>query len=549
MAIALAALTLQSCGGGGGGEPQPPGPLPIRCAAPLSAADATNLGDPLFGEQWHLANTGQSGGLPGEDLRASAAWERLRQAGCSPGGGVTVAVLDQAIDLTHPDLVENRAAGLSFDYRDWSATDPLPRDNDGLSTEQRAHGTSVAGIIGARGGNGIGGSGVAPRAQLAAYNPLAREGWIPDALTRNLDRIDVYHNSWGSPDNGRLSHAVPGFQSAIESGLIDGRGGLGALYVFAAGNGGCLGYPLVNCRENVDLSNYDGYLNHRGVIVACAFDHKGVRPRWAERGSNLLVCGPSGPALDATGDAQRAITTSTLNGGYRADFANSSASAPMVSGVIALMLSANVNLSARDVRLILAQSARRNDPLNNEWEDAGARGGFAFNPNYGFGAVDADRAVELARTWKNVGTDAQLMSCTVSRQDTDPKGAPVAIPDGQPTGLATLLRVEPGCTSRPIEHIEHVELRLDIDHQYIGDLRMVLTSPSGTTSLLARERDCGARASGKMDDCGAYTDKWPIASVRHLNEPAVGDWRLEISDRVSGRMGSLRSWTLRIWGR
>jgi len=542
-------MCLQSCGGGGGGEPWPPDPLPIRCAAPLSAADPTNLGDPLFGEQWHLANTGQSGGLPGEDLRAPAAWERLRQAGCSPGGGVTVAVLDQAIDLTHPDLIDNRAEGLSFDYRDWRATDPLPRDNDGLSAEQRAHGTNVAGIIAARGGNGLGGSGVAPRAQLAAYNPLAREGFIADALTRNLDRIDVYHSSWGSTDDGRLREAVPGFESAIERGLQDGRRGLGALYVFAAGNGGCLGYPQANCRENVDLSNYDGYLNHRGVIVACAFDHKGLRPPWAERGSNLLVCGPSGPALDPSDAAPSAITTTTLSGGYRSDFANSSASAPMVSGAIALMLSANVNLSARDVRLILAQSARRNDPLDQEWEAAGTRGGFAFNPNYGFGAVDADRAVALARTWKSVGTDAQLLSCTVSRQDTDPKGSPVIIPDGQPAGTSALLRVEPGCASRPIEHVEHVELRLDIDHQYIGDLRIVLTSPSGTTSLLARERDCGARASGKTDDCGAYTDKWPIASVRHLDEPAVGDWQLEISDQVSGRVGSLRSWTLRIWGR
>jgi subtilisin-like proprotein convertase family protein len=448
-------------------------------------------------------------------------------------------------------LRDNSAAGLSFDYRDWTANAPLPRANDGLNPEQRGHGTAVAGIIAARGDNGVGGSGVAPLAQIAGYNALIREGSISDALKRNLEPIgalgpiDVFHNSWGSPDSGRLEKAETGFTDAIERGLVSGRRGLGALYVFSAGNGGCLGYPRTDCRDNVDLSNYDGYLNHRGVIVACAFDHKGKRPRWAERGSNLLVCGPSGPALVLEASDRSAITTTALDNGYRDDFANSSASAPMVSGVIALMLSANVNLSARDVRLILARSARKNDPLDPDWEP-GAGGGLPFSASYGFGAVDADKAVELARNWKTVGTESELLSCAATRTNNGSNGAPVAIPDAPAEGIAEVIRIDSSCA---ISRIEHVELRLGIDHQYTGDLDIDLVSPSGTRSLLARARDCGAPASGRTEDCGQYNEAWPITSVRHLDEPALGDWHLRISDRVAGKIGSLRTWTLRIRGR
>jgi subtilisin-like proprotein convertase family protein len=210
-----------------------------------------------------------------------------------------------------------------------------------------------------------------------------------------------------------------------------------------------------------------------------------------------------------------------------------------------LMLSANVDLSARDVRLILAQSARRNDPLDPDWEE-GAAGGFAFNPNYGFGAVDADRAVELARTWDTVGTESGLMSCTTSRQTTGSNSAPLAIPDAQADGLRQVMRIEPSC---PIRRIEFVELRLAIDHQYSGDLDIDLASPSGTRSLLARARDCGTQGSGRTEDCGQYNDAWPITTVRHLNEPATGDWHLVISDRVAGKIGNLKHWTLKVWGR
>ena len=544
----LGPILLNACGGA---APVPPDAQTVQCAGPDAQSGLETLPDPSLPSQWHLQNTGQSGGRAGEDIRARAAWERLKRAGCGPGAGVRIAVLDLAVDLNHPDLIDNRATGLSYDYLSGWATEPLPRWNGTDTAEKLAHGTSVAGIIAARAGNSLGGAGVAPQAQLAGFNPLAgspdRVGeYINDALTRNLESIDVYHNSWGSLDGGKLSKASAGFSETIERGLLNGRGGLGALYVFAAGNGGCLGYPSSNCRPDVDRSNYDGYLNHRGVIVACAFDHNGELPIWAERGSNLLACGPSGPArVLPEGNTTSAITTTALNGSMVSDFSNSSASAPMVSGVIALMLSANVKLSARDVRLILARSARRNDPLNPDWQ-AGRQGGHGYHPGFGFGAVDADAAVALARAWTSIGDERSLRKCQASSRTSESAAWSLAIPDNQSTGVSHGLNLDDSC---PITRVEHVEIRLVIDHAYIGDLAIDLQSPAGTTSSLASQRDCGNRSKNVTDDCGSYNENWPIASVRHLDEPARGQWRLTIADRIPGKSGTLNAWQILVWGR
>lgn len=503
----------------------------------------------LLEQQWHLRNTGQSGGRVGEDLRAIDAWELLRGMGREPGAGVRVAVIDSAVDVQHPALFANRIADGSWDYRSDSATDPLP-----CQPADTGHGTSVAGIIAASPGKADGGSGVAPKAGLVAFNALATRSDedIADALNRDLDRNQIFHSSWGSADDGRLKRVGSGFATAIERGLRVGRGGRGALYVFPAGNGGCIRTEGAGaCTPDADRSTYDGYLNHRGVIVACAVDHNGERPSWAEAGANLLVCGPSGPPRAPAADADAgSIVSPHLEGLWRRDFTGASASAPMVSGVIALMLSANPMLSARDVRLILARSARRNDSAHPGWEE-GAAGGHAFNHAYGFGVADAAAAVRMARDWISIGAETSLLECSASAKDQG-VGFPLAIADGDPTGIAIDLILDPRACA--IQRIEHVEVRLEAPHAYSADLRLELTSPAGTTSLLAdkrvldRGRICRS-GQGTAIECPSYDAAWPIATLRHLDEPAVGSWQLRIIDDVSGQSGQVDNWSLRVWGR
>ena len=83
-----------------------------------------------------------------------------------------------------------------------------------------------------------------------------------------------------------------------------------------------------------------------------------------------------------------------------------SSAAPLVSGIVALMLDANPNLSWRDVKYVLAQSATQNDPNDADWTTNGA--GLSINHKYGFGAVDASAAVDAALSWKNLPDEVSL---------------------------------------------------------------------------------------------------------------------------------------------
>jgi hypothetical protein len=177
--------------------------------------------------------------------------------------------------------------------------------------------------------------------------------------------------------------------------------------VFPGGNGGCyVPQGLSNAGCQVDNANFDGYVNRRGVVTVCAVDDDGRRPWYGEPGANLLVCAPS------SGDRPQRITTTALRGDHRGDFSGTSASTPMVSGVVALMLAANPQLTWRDVRLVLARTARRNDEGDAGWSTGPS--GLWFNHKYGFGVADAGAAVALAPGWASVGGSESLRTCTAA---------------------------------------------------------------------------------------------------------------------------------------
>ena len=281
-ALFASLLALAGCeplvggGGGGGSVACPGGP------------------DPLFSDQWHLANTGQTAlngsvaATPGVDLGVEGAWS----AGYR-GSGVAIAVLDDAVDIGHEDLRANVLSGRSVDYTDGD-DDPSPNEGSGFF-----HGTAVAGITAARDDNGCGGRGVAPRAGVAGFNILSSQAGADtlDALERD---VAVSNNSWGpSDETGQL--IALGNQAAWEASITAGtegtatdpanRNGLGTVYVWAAGNGyGCVGD---DCAP-VDDSNYDGAANYWRVLAVSAVNAEGRPAIYSERGANVLVAGPGG---------------------------------------------------------------------------------------------------------------------------------------------------------------------------------------------------------------------------------------------------------------
>ncbi|MEN0004922.1 MAG: S8 family serine peptidase [Bacteroidota bacterium] len=128
--------------------------------------------DPQFDNQWQYINTGQSGGTPGADIDMDLAWD-ITTGGLTPDGDtIVVCVIDDVFQISHVDLADNvwinhaeipdngiddDNNGFIDDYRGWNTGD----DDDNISTgNNSSHGTAVAGIVGAKGNNGIGVAGV-----------------------------------------------------------------------------------------------------------------------------------------------------------------------------------------------------------------------------------------------------------------------------------------------------------------------------------------------------------------------------------------------------
>ena len=126
----------------------------------LVSRDEVVPNDPSFAEQWALRNTGATGGQPGADIQAVAAWETTTGAQTT-----VIAVIDSGVDFTHPDLQNNQwtnAAetadgndndnnGLVDDLHGWDWV-----RNSGTVVDENGHGTIVAGIIAAEGNNSNG---------------------------------------------------------------------------------------------------------------------------------------------------------------------------------------------------------------------------------------------------------------------------------------------------------------------------------------------------------------------------------------------------------
>ena len=444
------------------------------CEAATVSLNNPQISDPLYGCQWHLRNQEQGG----EDINVEPVWTE----GIN-GEGVNVAVVDDTMDYSHEDLAGNINSSLNHDYGGMG----------GAYRPFNHHGTAVAGVIVAR-DNGAGVRGVAPRATIFGYNILADgERHVTDvneadAMSRNRVVTAVSNNSWGPPDGPGLSHAHQLWKLAIDSGTRQGYDGKGVFYAWAGGNGGRghlenpdgtpVGGHVVNLQDREDNSNYDEFANYHAVTAVCAVNDRGSRSVYSEKGANLWVCAPSSGDSD---QGHRGIVTTENSDRYRDDFTGTSAAAPIVSGVAALLRQANSDLTWRDLKLILAASARKNDAQNPGWAEGVRKYGadsdtdhYHFNHEYGFGVVDAKAAVDLVRGWTNVPT---LESVSAESQ------AAVTIPPpsgSAPQTVTTTLTLNTG-----IRFTEFVEINTDFDHTSFRDMDIELVSPSGAVSKLA----------------------------------------------------------------
>jgi VCBS repeat-containing protein len=489
--------------------------------------------DPLLNSQWHLGNP-VIGLL---DLNVRGVWNPLEGLAYT-GASTRVFVIDNGVDYTHSDLAPNYNFALDFDFE--------TNVNDAFGGPTDSHGTAVAGIIGAA-ANGTGAVGVAFNTNLVGYRTY---GFISDAWLQDIrDAIfyagsderggDVMNISQGIANDADSEFGV-GYNAVrfdeIENSIRDavglGRGGLGTTIVKSAGN---------SRTDNYDV-NADDWTNDTRQVVVAAVDQNGFVSWYSSYGAANLVSAFGTPGDVVTTD--RVGADGYSNTDFTSSFNGTSAAAPMVTGVVALMYDANAGLGWRDVQSILAESARHVGSAVGggitgaeryawNWNAAGTwnGGGMHFSNDYGYGLVDALAAVRLSETWLLGGAVAKQTVNQFSNQ-MDVLNVSTIIPDGDSTGLTFF------GNAGFDDIVERVTVEMTFSTTWTGDLEVYVTSPDGTVSQLIAD-------TGASND---FNGTWTFETQAFRGERAAGTWSVRVVDDAGGDVLTVSDIVIRTFG-
>lgn len=408
----------------------PNSPNPIKCAMALQAREEVKWAEPdmdmeldsyavttpsakYWGQMWHLQNTGripdnaQISIKQGADAKVFEAWKALDGYG---NPNLVVAVIDNGFDLSHPDLTGKIVKPWDL----WNGSSNVMQGDPTYT-----HGTPCAGVALAK---ETGGSvGAAPAARFmpisgTTYSIEGTEAMFNYCINNGADVISC---SWGTVDhNFQLSAAK---MAAIARAARDGRKGKGCVICYAAGN------------EGVNYVNF--YAAHPDVICVAASTSEDEHADYSNTGREVTICAPSNGgfypifAARASWDqgengfsgASRYYYGDGIDRGPRyKHFGGTSSATPLVAGICALILSANPNLTAREVKSILIQTADKIGSPSSYVNGHSIR--------YGYGRVNALKAVQEAL--RRAGKPTTPPSSTTTKPTTTPSspsanGAPI----------------------------------------------------------------------------------------------------------------------------
>ncbi|MFN0145955.1 MAG: S8 family serine peptidase [Dehalococcoidia bacterium] len=468
-----------------------------------------------FPMQWHLGPTTINGKNIVAHANVEAAWQLTR------GEGTVIAIIDDGVDIGHPEFARPNKVVFPRDAL-FNTSDPRPGQGNN-------HGTACAGVACADGLDGA--SGVAPAAKLMPIRMVADLGSQAEAeaFAWAADHgADVISCSWGPQDgNPRNPNDPLHFRTvplpdstrlAIDYATNQGREGRGCVVFFAAGNG------------NEDVGR-DGYASYPRVTAVAACNDRGTRSFYSDFGDAVWCAFPSSDPIPASqvpgiwttdrrghdgynfGSASRGDAA----GDYTNSFGGTSSACPGAAGVAALVIARNPELRWDQVKEILKRACDQIDPAGGGYDATG------HSKLYGFGRLDARRAVDLAGPPQPAPT-----AIFAVRQD-------VPIPD-----LGTAMLSVDVADARAVKALR---VAVDIRHTYRGDLVVTLMPPAGAGNPVVLHD----RAGGSSDDLVLVYDSLRVPALgQFTNRSAQGKWSLEVRDRAARDIGTLKKLELQI---
>ncbi len=429
----------------------------------------------------------------------------------STGLRASVALIDDGFDPVTTQLYGDFSTALSWSFAVGSARN-LAEPAGGY------HGTTTSGEIGDSGATGLP-VGIAPNAEIigvkVTFGNVSFSTFV-EALQYASAVAGVINNSWAFEGYGVGELTDPDFASwyhALDTAVEHGRGGLGDIVVFAAGND----------RADANTVALQPINANPDVIAVAASDPDGLVALYSNPGPGLLVA--------AIGDG----VAVPLPGGDSYGFGyGTSYAAPAVSAIVALMLSVNPNLGWRDVQEILADSAYAPPPSAGSFITNGATdwngGGMQFSEDLGFGVVDANVAVNLARAWTEQSTSANQTSQTLTNR--------------RPITIAPGATVSQRLTFTADIRVQQVEVVITDTNLLAADSKLVLISPDGTQSILLDDAGlvAGKDLTGGLDLTGSVID-----DNAFWGETGTGTWTLEV-ENTGGGTAVLLGWNLTLLG-
>lgn len=427
------------------------------------------------------------------------------------GLGINVAVVDNGVEMNHPDLVNNINPQLSKSFVKHGRSDTNPQSFPSYweTEDVTSHGTLVAGLIAGEFGNYACSSGVAYNATLCVLKTFeaTEEPWlwilkgysyvteyIAEALAFKNDVIDVYSCSFNLYHKF-IPHSID-IKTALEEGITSGRQGKGNVYVFSSGSN----------EGTIHDCNMDAFASNSYTITISSVGINGSKPAYAIPCASALAS-TYGQYINYLGDKLLESSRQRSKCGY---FSGTSASAAIASGIISQTLQANSELTWRDIQyiIVLTSSLTR---LNGEKKPNINGIGLQYDPFFGYGLMNATAMVVMAKTWKTVPALYNSTSSTF-----------IQIKKSFQTRKIYVHTAELPCLLGDVcvRYIENVNIELDYETSLEDNLDIILCSPLGTCSFVLN------RIVNATANWNSVRRRWTFSSVHFWGEDPGGSWKV-----------------------